>query len=751
MITMEVLCSTIWLIIALKNISKNQIQCVKTFISNTWDFLLNVDNISSAIYLEKSTLKISSGTSFESDWISFETKLFENLAALNIESHLKTEIKKSPSKMIQFKLLSKLDYLMNITYQSLHDRLKIFLENYANNEIQKITENLNSENFFNLSKYSVHPKLQSKLSLGRKFTPFLKINIENELKRFDSEIYDIVSNIAWGFEKTSSAKNILNLFNNLLNSRRVRDNKPKHDTLSSTFLSFKRTRRMFLKHLHGLNSKTNVMDEFTFKTSFSLRPDQIIVAADKNIGFVCMDVDNLLEQYSKINKQQHFGKVDISETDYLLNITSFLQQASNNIPHELSLLIKPSDFVWNNQTSSIGVLRLMPKILKLKTVNRTNISSLTSRGIKSAMNDPIKTVQKTLDKLFSHLLHFIELKFTNRFNILSPSVNGMDEAINRIKNSKVGAWGRSIEIEGDFGDLYSNCNETLLLSCIKTACKFALLSTHSYDYIESLVKYVMRNSYFLEPSGTFRTLNGFSMGDCSAARGSEIILRIYEFEIWKKLFSHGLHKNVHRYLRFRDDVSVHISGPNKSIKDALKIIITGYPAEIQFNVESKILWGKFLNIRIFNNPTSSTPYTTVLRKENFKYDIIPYNSNVPYHYKLMAGRSYFRTARSHTTSKVELRNQLRIVSTILKLKKFPDTMIHQMKYTTLKPKSLSVNKRFLGTTIYDKVSLRHSFVSQFVKNSSIDKNIYFLPMPVPGPKLEQYVFTVKKMRRILTF
>ena len=136
------------------------------------------------------------------------------------------------------------------------------------------------------------------------------------MKRFDSKIYDIVSNIAWGFEKTSSAKNILNLFNNLLNSRRVRDNKPKHDTLSSTFLSFKRTRRRFLKHLHGLNAKTNVMDEFTFKTSFSLRPDQIIVAADKNIGFVCMYVDNILEHYSKINKQQHFGKVDISETDY---------------------------------------------------------------------------------------------------------------------------------------------------------------------------------------------------------------------------------------------------------------------------------------------------------------------------------------------------------------------------------------------------------------------------------------------------
>ena len=88
MITMEILFSTIWLIIALKNLSKNEIQCVKTFITNTWDYLLHVENISSDINLEKSTLKMSSGTSFESDWISFESKLFENLAALNVKSHV---------------------------------------------------------------------------------------------------------------------------------------------------------------------------------------------------------------------------------------------------------------------------------------------------------------------------------------------------------------------------------------------------------------------------------------------------------------------------------------------------------------------------------------------------------------------------------------------------------------------------------------------------------------------------------------
>ena len=67
----------------------------------------------------------------------------------------------------------------------------------------------------------------------------------------------------------------------------------------------------------------------------------------------------------------------------------------------------------------------------------------------------------------------------------------------------------------------------------------------------------MTHSYFHEPNGIYRTLNGFSMGDCSAARGSEIILRVYELEIYNDLAKHKLLKYVSRYLRFRDDVSVH--------------------------------------------------------------------------------------------------------------------------------------------------------------------------------------------------
>ena len=50
-----------------------------------------------------------------------------------------------------------------------------------------------------------------------------------------------------------------------------------------------------------------------------------------------------------------------------------------------------------------------------------------------------------------------------------------------------------------------------------------------------LIECVMNHSYFKQPTGTYKTLNSFSMGDCSAARGSEIIIRISELKIFKKL------------------------------------------------------------------------------------------------------------------------------------------------------------------------------------------------------------------------
>ena len=84
--------------------------------------------------------------------------------------------------MVQFKLLSGFSTLLSFLKQSLHLCLHLFLKNYADNEIVSITTNLQAENFFNLSKYSVNPALKTRLVAGRKFTPYLKINVGKELK-----------------------------------------------------------------------------------------------------------------------------------------------------------------------------------------------------------------------------------------------------------------------------------------------------------------------------------------------------------------------------------------------------------------------------------------------------------------------------------------------------------------------------------------------------------------------------------------
>ena len=150
------------------------------------------------------------------------------------------------------------------------------------------------------------------------------------------------------------------------------------------------------------------------------------------------------------------------------------------------------------------------------------------------------------------------------YGVFSPSVTGIDEAVERIKKTKTGVWGSSIELEGDFGDLYSNCNKDLLENCILQAGKIAKLNSESLQYIINLMKCSMSHSYFKEPTGIYKTLEGFSMGDNSAARGSELILRIYELQIFKEIFGLKLQNSLARYLRFRDDVSVHVFGDKKN-------------------------------------------------------------------------------------------------------------------------------------------------------------------------------------------
>ena len=112
------------------------------------------------------------------------------------------------------------------------------------------------------------------------------------------------------------------------------------------------------------------------------------------------------------------------------------------------------------------------------------------------MKDPIKVVQKILDKIYNHLLFiFIEEQFHERFSRPFPSVNGIAESIFRTKGSTTESWGRSLEIKGDFSDLYSNCNKALLLKGVRIACGFDRFDNDSIKYISLCITCIMDCSY----------------------------------------------------------------------------------------------------------------------------------------------------------------------------------------------------------------------------------------------------------------
>ena len=46
--------------------------------------------------------------------------------------------------------------------------------------------------------------------------------------------------------------------------------------------------------------------------------------------------------------------------------------------------------------------------------------------------------------------------------------------------------------------------------------------------------------------------------------------------------------------------------------------------------------------------------------------------------------------------------------------------------------------------MFDNVSKRHVFVKNVFKNSKLDKDIYYFPAEIPGRKLEQFIFSIKK-------
>ena len=297
--------------------------------------------------------------------------------------------------------------------------------------------------------------------------------------------------------------------------------------------------------------------------------------------------------------------------------------------------------------------------------------------------------------------------------------------------------------------MYSNCNRDLLKHHVRHGAELAGLGEDTIQYIFNLIHVNMEHSYFKEPTGIFHTTHGFSMGDNSASRGSEVILRDSELGTFAALDAKSLLHTVDDYFRFKGDIHAHPDGTMEEVLDAIQIISTTYPPAIQLNVEVNIFQGKFLNLRLYNLIDSDRLYTTILRKKNSKYDIIPPNSNTSKPYKSCAGRTYYDMTRTHCSHPNEQERQVHVVKLILRLKKFTPRQISNMG----RPRQMRLprDKIYTGKVEHDGTTRIHRYLRDVFRDSDLDPEVYSLPMAVPGKKILQYAFTLKKLRQKLHF
>ena len=393
-------------------------------------------------------------------------------------------------------LETQLTYIERHMDEKLTEAYEANLRLYVKKEKAQIQKNLTGDCIFNISSKPIPAELSEWVRKGPKFVPYVTKSHKTYLREFDQQFVAITNKIMKFYRSklTITSSNIQQSVQQAIDQSRNPALKEFLKGIKKSFFTQRLRYKRSVKNPNLHNQEQKLPDN-ELSQKFDLGADRLMVCSDKNMGFTVMDKADHLEQYTKINLQQSFGLTDVDEPTYITNILGFVREAKAKLPPELSRIVKPKDFEHLDDNPAIGVLRLLPKVAKMSSIDHAHISELKSRGIRSSLKDPLKTIQIVLNKIYGHLLHSMETEFHSRYKRFSPSVTGINEAIERISDSSTGDWGHSLEVQADFSDLYSNCEEDLLKKHVRTGCILADFSAETIEYIMRLFLTSSRDTY----------------------------------------------------------------------------------------------------------------------------------------------------------------------------------------------------------------------------------------------------------------
>ena len=217
----------IWSLLAVVSISAVTRHNTRRFARFLTDLLCQISRFVTSLIQGDSVNKISSGQLFEDHWVDFETSIFKDLNRINYIANIESELESYGGCFFGRKLVTQMTDLILGFSKKIELHLTSLTKAYVTKEINDIGESLNRESFFNLSSEPVSDDIKNNLKLGRKYIPFCKLAFKTELRKFDSEVLEILHRCAGFFPQLKNCASVSVLFRKLKKVRAIKSDPEK--------------------------------------------------------------------------------------------------------------------------------------------------------------------------------------------------------------------------------------------------------------------------------------------------------------------------------------------------------------------------------------------------------------------------------------------------------------------------------------------------------------------------------------------
>ena len=237
-------------------------------------------------------------------------------------------------------------------------------------------------------------------------------------------------------------------------------------------------------------------------------PGTMISITDKGLGPCLLPLDWYILQYAVQTEKGDHIKTGMSSEQCINYLKGVIGKFRDSLVVDEKLVFK--EYFRNpNPNFRVGVLKLIPKIHKLKDFDQHSWKILPSRPFRGAENCPINAYSKTLCKLLQELHQLLKGKMEDNSCRYFPVIYGCDEYSERIQKVTI-PKGKSVTlISCDFSDAYTKSRLCDLEHSIKKLGNYVGWPEPKICLALKLSKLVFENCFFETPDGIMKQCQGF--------------------------------------------------------------------------------------------------------------------------------------------------------------------------------------------------------------------------------------------------